>query len=195
MKSAKYLFLIILFSAIAGRAQDRLTVSNDDTVAIVGKNYVVTLKELRQYVGDRHYDLRFRAKSEAYRNALNDLITNRLKVFDFFDRRLDENRDLMGKIQRIVNNELMDAFLDRKFMDRYANERTAAEAYKEMDREIVCEDMTLLNPENPTKENLDSLRTIALGIEKGLSKNRDMDKLIRLYSLKKFSLNRKRKVT
>lgn len=195
MKTAKFLLFIILFSAIAGRAQDRLTVDNDDTVAIVGRDYVVTLKALRQYVNDWHYNLRFRDRSEAYHRALNDLIIDQLKIFDFFDRGLNRDRALMSKIRRIINNELMDAFLNRKFMDRYANERTAAEAYKELDREIICEDLILPVPANPAKESLDSLKTIALGIEAGLSKNQDVERLIRDYSLKKFRLNPERRVT
>jgi hypothetical protein len=196
MKSIKYLLFIMLFFPFAGRAQDKPDIIDDNkVVAKLDKDFLVTLKDLRQYITDWRYQYKFRDKSDMYRNALNDLITNRLRVFDFFDRRLAENQDLMEKIRRIINDELMNAFFDKSFVDKYANEKVAAEAYKEMDKEIICNDITLPMPADPTKEKLDSLKTIALGIEAGLHKNYDMENLIKSYSLKSFRLKVKRKVT
>ncbi len=195
MKSVKFLLFIVLFSVVAGRPRCGLAISNDDTVAKVGEDYVVTFRELNKYVDDRRYNLRFRERSEAYTNALNRLIIDRLKLIDFFDRRLDENQELMGKARRIINYELINAFFDKSFVDKYANEKTAAEAYKEMDREVLCIDLTLPMPADQTKEMLDSLRTIALRIETDLNKNHDVENLIKSYSLKSFKLNAKREVT
>lgn len=196
MKSIKYLFFFTLFFAFVGRAQEKPNAIDDNkVVAKLDRDFLVTLKDLRQYIVDRHYQYRFRDKSAMYRNALNDLIINRLRVFDFLDRRLDENQDLMEKIRRTINNELMNAFFDKSFVDKYANEKTAAEAYKEMDKEIICNDLTLPIPEKLTKENIDSVKTIALEIETGLSKNYDIDSLIKLYSLRNIKLNDSRKVT
>ncbi len=196
MKSIKYLLFIILFSAIVGRAQGKPKIIDDNkVVARLNKDFLVTLKDLRQYITDWRYQARFHNKSDVYRNALKDLTVNRLKIFDFFDRRLDENQDLMGKARRIINNELMNAFFDKSFADKYANEKTAAEAYKGMDKEIICNDITLPMPADPTKQKLDSLKTIALRIETGLRQNKGIDSLIQSYSLKGFKRNAKRKVT
>ena len=196
MKLKKCLFFIILFFPFVGRTQDKPNIIDDTTVvAKLDKNFLVTLKDLNQYIVDWKYQYRFRDKSDRYKNALNNLIIDRLRVFDFFDRRLDENQDLMKKIRRVINDELMNAFFDKNFVDKYANEKTAAEAYKEMDKEIICNDITLPMPADTAKEKLDSLRTIALGIETGLSKNNDIKDLIKSYSLKSFKLNAKRKVT
>jgi len=196
MKPTRYLFFIILFSAFVGRAQEKPNIiDNNKAVAELDKDYFVTLKALSQFITDWHYQYRFHDKSEMYRNALKDLIINRLRIFDFFDRKLDENQDLMERISRIISNELMDAFFDKSFVDAYANEKTAAEAYKEMNKEIICSDLTLPMPANPTKERLDSLRAIALEIETGLSKNHGINSLIESCSLKSFKLNGERKVT
>jgi len=196
MKSIKYLLFIMLCSAFVGRAQDKPTIIDDNkVVARLDKDFLVTLKDLRQYIKDWKYQSRFRDKADIYRNALKELIVNRLRVSDFFERRLDKNQDLMGKIRRIINHELINAFFDKTFVEKYANEKTAAQAYKEMDKEIMCNDITLPMPANLTKGKLDSLRTIALGIETGVSKNYDIDSLRKFYSLRSLKLNAKRKVT
>jgi len=196
MKSTKYLLLVLLFSAFVVRAQDKPnTIDDNNVVARLDKDFSVTLKDLRQYIKDWKYQIRFRDKSDIYRKALKELIVNRLRVSDFFERRLDENQDLMGKIRRIVNHELINAFFDKSFVDKYANEKTAAEAYKEMDKEILCYDVTLPIPANLTKAKLDSLKTIALAVETALSKNYDIDGLRKSSSLRGLKLNAKRKVT
>jgi len=196
MKSIQYLLFIMFFSAFAGYAQDKPNIIDDNkVVARLDKDYLVTLKDLRQYITDWKFQIRFHDKSVIYRNALKRLIADRLKVLDFFDRRLDENQDLMGNIRRIINNELMNAFFEKSYVEKYANEKTAAGAYKEMDKEILCIDITLPMPANPTKGKLDSLKIIALGVETGLRKNYDIDSLLESYSLYNFKLNSNRKVT
>ena len=49
MKSIKYLLFIILFSTIVGRAQDKPKIIDDNkVVARLNKDFLVTLKDLRQ---------------------------------------------------------------------------------------------------------------------------------------------------
>ena len=180
----KYLFFVLFLFSIAGCSQVKSSNTKEDTVvAKIGKNYLVTSNELKQYVANWRYENRFRIKSEAYTKALDELIKNRLRLFDFFDKRLDENQDLMEKIHRIINNELMNSFFDKSFVDKYTNEKAAVKAYKQMDKEVICTDILLPIPKNPTKEKLDSLKTIALEIESGLNKNYDPNLLLQQFSL------------
>ena len=193
----KYLYFIVLLFSIAACSQVKSNDTKDDTVvAKIGKDYLVTAKELRKYVADWKYESRFRIKSEAYKKALDELTKNRLRLFDFFDRRLDENQDLMEKIRRIINNELMNAFFDKSFADKYANEKTAVEVYQQqMDKEVICTDILLPIPRNPTKEKLDSLRTIASEIESGLNKNYDINGLLQQFSLNGIAIVSQKKIT
>jgi len=197
MKSIKYLLSIILFSVFVCSAQDNSKTIEHSIVARLDNNFLVTLDDLQQYIIYWKYPRRFHymSKSFIYRSALNKLTTDRLRVFDFFDRKLYGNQDLMRNVSRVINNELINTFFDKNFADKYANEKAAAEAYKEMDKEILCNDLTLPMPEQATKDALDSLRMIALKIETGLSKNNNLENLIKSYSLKNFKLNDKKKVT
>ena len=194
MELKKYLVFLILFLAIAGCSKNTSN-ENDEKVASIGKNYTVTLKELKQYFADRHYDRRFRDKSEAYTKALNALIIGQLKIFDFFDRKLNENQDIMKKVSRFINNELISKYYDKEFMEKFVNEKKAAEAYKEMDKEIFYNEIILPIPENSTKDILDSLKAIAVKLEDGLSKNYDINGLIDSYSLKNIIIHNKRNMT
>jgi hypothetical protein len=194
MKSRTSLLFIILFSVIVGSAQVKPKTIEESVVARLDKNYVVTVKDLRQHIADWKYERRFRDKSVMYRTALKEMTTDRLRVFDLFDRKLHENQDLMLNIRRNINNQLIEAFFDKSFVEKYANEKTAAEAYKEMDKKVICNELTLLLPEHPKKEELDSLRTIALEIEAGLNKNSGIKDLLRSHSLRDFKQLDKREV-
>ena len=195
MKLKKYLVFLILFLAITGCSKNTSSNEDDEIVARIGKNYTVTKKELKQYVADKHYDRRFREKSEAYKEALNALIIGQLKIFDFFDRNLNENQDIMRNISRFINDKLINKYYDKEFMEKFVNEKKAAEAYKEMDKEIIYDELILPIPENATKEILDSLKAVAVKLEDGLSKNNDINSLVNLYSLKNISVHNKRNMT
>ena len=194
MELKKYLVFLILFIAIAGCSKNTSN-EDDEIVARIGKDYDVTLKDLKQYFADLHYDRRFHDKSEAYKNALNALIIGKLKIFDFFDRKLNENQDIMKKISRVTNNELINKLYDKEFMEKFVNEKKAAEAYKEMDREVIYNEIILPIPKNSTKEMLDSLKATAVKLEDGLSKNYDIDGLIKIYSLKNIIVHNQKNLT
>ncbi len=132
---------------------------------------------------------RFRDKSVAYKKALNNLLINQLKIYDFFDRGLNENKELMKEISRFVNYELISTYFEKEYIAKYANEKKAAEAYKEMGKKIIYEEAILPVPENANKETVDSLKTIASNIEVGLSKNYNLEELIKLDSLKNIIIN------
>ena len=195
MELKKYLVFLILFLAITGCSKNTSSNEDDEIVARIGKNYTVTKKELKQYVADKHYDRRFREKSEAYKEALNALIIGQLKIFDFFDRNLNENQDIMRNISRFINDKLINKYYDKEFMEKFVNEKKAAEAYKEMDKEIIYNELILPIPENATKEILDSLKAVAVKLEDGLSKNYDINSLVNLYSLKNIIVHNKRNMT
>ncbi|MGD8779038.1 MAG: peptidylprolyl isomerase [Ignavibacteria bacterium] len=181
MELKKYLFFLILSLILVGCANNKIK-DKDKIVAMIGEDYKVTLGDLKQYIADWNYDRRFGGGAKTYNFALNKLIFNQLKRFDFFDRKLNENQDLMKKIRPFINNELIRKYFDKEFMQKYVNEKKAAEAYKEMDKEVICNDVFLPFSEKPSKNQLDSLKTLASEIEKGISNNEEIDAVINVYS-------------
>ena len=188
IKAGKYLYLLISFFIIIGcfnNNTDSNYAKEETIIAKIGNDYNVTLSDLKQYIKDWNYIHKFREKDKIYRTALNDLVTNQLKRFDFFDRKLDQNKDLMSKEMRSINGEIINTYFNKEFVSKYVSDSSAAKAYKEMDKEVVCDDILLPVPENTSQQKLDSLKAIALEIEKNISGNLKIDELIKKYSLQK----------
>ncbi len=196
LKKYLLLFFMILFLAFSSCSKNKSSLNGEDEViARIGNDNAITLKELENNVSDWHFLLRFGNKSAAYNNALNIMIINRLKLIDFFDRKLNENKDLMKEISRFTNYELINTYFDKKFMEKYANEKNAAEAYKEMDKEIIYDEIILPIPANSTEKKLDSLKTVALNIEDGFNKGYDIKEIVQLDSLKNIFIGHQKSMT
>lgn len=192
MDLKKYLVFLILFFSLASCAKDNSNINDDDKIiARIGEDYEVTFSDLKQYAADWNYIRRFLDKSEAYKNALDALITNQLKRLDFFDRKLNEDKHLMTEVRPAINYALINAYFDKEFVEKYVDEKNAAEAYKQMDKEVIINDLLLPIPPNPSKENFDSLKALASEIEKGLSNNYDVNELFKTYSVNNSHISRK----
>ncbi|MEJ2615066.1 MAG: hypothetical protein P8Z35_08910 [Ignavibacteriaceae bacterium] len=183
MELKRYLVFLLLFLAFAGCSKDKSS-EDDKIIAKIGDNYEITVSDLKQYVADRNYIRRFRNKSNAYKKALNVLIINQLKRFDFFDRKLNENQDLMEKIRPAINYALINTYFDTEFVEKYVNEKNAEKAYKQMDKQVIINDILLPIHKNPSKEKIDSLKTLALQVKKELIRNNDINEIREEYSLK-----------
>ncbi|MBK8946123.1 MAG: peptidyl-prolyl cis-trans isomerase [Ignavibacteriae bacterium] len=184
LRFRKYHFLFVLAILIISCINNDVNSSEDEKIiAKIGEDYIVTLSDLKQYIKDWNYNQKFREKEKVYKNALNDLLTNQLKRLDFFDRKLNQNKDLMSKEIRSINAEIINAYFNKKFVSKYVSDSSAAKAYNEMDKEVICNDIFLPIPENPSQQKLDSLKAIALEIENYISNNLNIDELIKKHSL------------
>lgn len=195
MKLKKYLIFLVFSFLVIGCTKDKVNSGDGKIVAKIGEDYIVTLSDLKQYITDWNYDKRIRDKADRYNYALNALIVNQLKRFDFFERGLNENQELMKEIRREINYELINMYFNKKFVEKYVNEKRAKEAYKEMDKEIICNDILLPISEDPSKEQLDSLKTLALKIEEDINNNYDIDELIKTYAQKNSIITSVKQVT
>ena len=121
IKAGKYLYLLISFIIIIGcfnNNTDSNYTQEETIIAKIGNDYNVTLSDLKQYIKDWNYIHKFREKDKIYRTALNDLVTNQLKRFDFFDRKLDQNKDLMSKEMRSINGEIINTYFNKEFVSK-----------------------------------------------------------------------------
>jgi len=178
----KYIPIILLILFNICYANDKVIRDEKDTiVAKIGQDYIVTFKDLSQYVVDWQYNLRFRNKKTAYKNGLDALIKNQMKRFDFFERGLNKNKDLMRSMTRIVNEELTVNYFTKNFNSKYGSEKNALDAYKSMDKEVIYYQIVLPLKGDEKKGKLDSLKTKAIKIQNEISKAKDVDKFVKKY--------------
>lgn len=184
----KYILIIFLILFNICCAKDKIIKDEKDTiVAKIGQDYNVTFKDLSQYVYDWNYNVKFRNKSESYKRALDSLIINQLKRFDFFDRGLDKDENVVRNIRRYINEEIIVEYYENSFVSKYVNEKNALAAYKEMDKEVIVYQIILPIHGKEKKEKLDSLKIKAIEIQNEFSKTNDAEKIVKKYSSKEYN--------
>ena len=198
MLSKKHIPIIIFILLNICYANDKIIRDEKDTiVAKIGQNYIVTFKDLSQYVNEWQYNLKYhnRSKYVAYKVALDALINNQMKRFDFFDRRLNENKDLMRSMNRIINEELSVEYFKKLFNSEYVNEEKARETYKLMGKEVIYYQIVLPLHGDENKSVLDSLKEKAIKIQNDLSNSKNVENYIKNYSDKNAILDNPKKIS
>jgi len=191
----KYIPIILLILFNICYANDKVIRDEKDTIiAKIGQVYNVTFKDLSQYVVDWQYDIKYRNKNKAYRIALDALIKNQMKRFDFFERGFNNNNNLMRNLNRIINEELTVDYFNKIFNSKYLSEKNALDAYKLMDKEVVYYQIVLPLHGDEKKGTHDSLKTKAIEIQNNFSKAKDVEKFVKIFSFKNEKVDNPKKV-
>jgi len=196
MRISRYpvLFLIFLFILIWAGCKSEMLSEDDpqnNIVAKYGDNYTVTFRELSKYVSDWFYSHKFKDRSAAYNNALNDLLINQFKRMDFFEKGLDKNEKLTQSISRTINEELVSEYFENQYLDKYANMEEAKTIYKIMDKQVIAKQIVLYKPENASPAQIDSIKQKAMKIKSEIEEGKDFNSMIRQYSQDEQSLKNK----
>ena len=157
-------------------------------VAKYDDGHTVTINELNKYVSDWLYTKKFPKKSDAFKNALNDLLIGQFKRMDFFAKGLDKNSELIQGISRIINEELVNEYFEKEYVGKYANVESAKKIYKNMDKQVIAQQIVLLKPKNASPAQIDSIKREAIRIDSEIVKGKDFNLLVRQYSQDKQSL-------
>ncbi|MBN1300518.1 MAG: peptidyl-prolyl cis-trans isomerase [Melioribacteraceae bacterium] len=180
------LFALLVLFISSGCESGKFPDSN--IVARYDNNYYVTVDELNKYVQEWLYYKKFLDRSDVYNNALNDMLVNQFKRMDFFEKGLDKDTNLVQKINRVINEELVAEYFESQYLGKYANEEYAKKAYGIMNREVVYQLIALNKPENSSQQQLDSLKEKALAIKAEIDNGADFSSLVQMYSQNKTSL-------
>jgi parvulin-like peptidyl-prolyl isomerase len=194
MRISRYpvLYLIFLFIFLWAGCKSEMLSEDDpqnNIVAKYGDNYTVTFSELSKYVSDWFYSHKFKNRSVAYNNALNDLLINQFKRMDFFAKGLDKNEKLIQSISRTINEELVAEYFENQYVDKYANIEEAKTIYKIMDKQVIAQQIVLYKPENASLAHIDSIQQKAMKIKSEIEEGKDFNSIIRQYSQDEQSLN------
>ena len=194
MKISRYPVLLLVFILIIisnGCKSGKLPESESQSsiVAKYDDNHTITFKELNKYVNDWFYYKKFEERSDAYNNALNDLLSNQFKRMDFFEKGLDKNEKLIQGISRIINEELVSEYFETQYLDKYANIENAKKVYTIMDKHVTAQQIVLDKPKSVSRAQIDSLNLKAIKIKSEIEAGGDFNSLVQQYSDDKQSLN------
>lgn len=183
MKFIKYLilafYLVSPFNSIINAQSES---KNPEIIASIENHYSVTFDDLKKYVKDWLYDKKYLNKTEAYQNALDALLINQMKRFDFFARGLDKDKSLIKNVQRVINEEMTLKYFDNYFLSKFTDEAHIADAYNKMGKEVVCRQIVLHINENASEKQIDSIRKKAEQIKSSIDKGKNFEKLVSQYS-------------
>ncbi len=154
-----------------------------DTVARIADKYTISYPELAQYAKDYMYYYRYHKNIvEASDTALADMIVNRMKIIDFFERGFNEKRELLEGMMRTLNEELVIEYYNKQFYQKYVNEDAVRKAYTQFGKEVIYREIILRIPKNASLKTIDSLRSFANKIKLKLDSGEDFSRLAERYS-------------
>lgn len=109
-----------------------------DVVGRVGLEYEVEMDDLISFFEAEYYYKKYADKSLTdYETALKDMLINRVKLLDFFESGFHEDSLIIGKIRRIVNEELVIRYYDTQYHQKYLNDKAVTDLYNRLSREVV----------------------------------------------------------
>ena len=124
------LLFVVLVVVLSCKAQDT---THQNIIVTIAGDYSISFAELQEYVLDHSYDRMYRNnRAEAYKKGLDEMVVHRLKIIDFFNLGLNENRTLLQSIRRTLNEELVIRYFRTQFYGKYVNDKSMQEAYKQM---------------------------------------------------------------
>jgi len=157
--------------------------SQNNIVARIADKYTISFPELRQYVIDYQYGYRYKKNIvEATHKALEDMIVRRMKIIDFFDLGLNEKKEALQGIMRMLNEELVADYYRTQFYSKYVNEDAVQDAYKQMGREVIYREILLAKPKNASGQTIRSLKSLAREIGNRIRSGADFAALAEKYS-------------
>lgn len=151
-------------------------------VAEIDTLHLVTFDDVQAYVNEYHFPYLYRPIGKGYFAALDQIITKRLKVIDFFRKELDKKSKSLKNIRRIIAEELVNEYYKTQYYDKYINDSTIRKAYEEFGKVILYQQIILKKEENISQQSLDSLRSFADSIRKMAESGIEFETLVKKYS-------------
>lgn len=157
-------------------------VNEQDTLAQIGTNYIVTFRQLQEYVYERYFDRLYHPVYKGYNFGLEQIIAKQLKVIDFFNRGLNKDSILVKSIKRTINEELAYQYFNMKYYGKYVNDSTINLAYEESKKEVKYKQILLAKKGNDLNMISDSLKRLAVYIQNMIEIGANFDSLALIFS-------------
>lgn len=149
-------------------------------VASIEGEYEITKQELVQHHKSGYFAQRFPdSEYRGYREALDELITKKLKQVDFINQGLHRNQDLISNIQKVISEELIVRYFDSEYLGQYITDEVIEDYYQGLGRRVRYQQI-VLNKNNA--DNLESLKQKATEIKEQAENNDNFAELVNEFS-------------
>lgn len=163
-------FFIFFFStSLLIEAQSKIY---NTIIAEINDLYQVTFADVQNYFNEYHFVYLYRPPVKGYKAALEQIITKRLKVIDFFNKNLDK-RKLPYQFRRRYADELVNEYYKTKYYNKYINDSSIISEYRKVNRKVFYQQIVLKKENNNSPYALDSLHSLADSIKSLLLKGND----------------------
>ncbi|NLT52156.1 MAG: hypothetical protein GXX85_14730 [Ignavibacteria bacterium] len=172
MLKKKLVFIILKLFLIIGNdinyAQNEFNI-----VAEYDDTNFVKFEELAKYVSDWQFNLKYRDKFVSFKYAVNEMIINKIKRLDYFDKKMDTCSNVIKNLGLTVNDELTVKYYERKFLNKYTNEEFTKKIYNVMDRVVYFQEIEIEKQNDKNSEKVkrieDIIEKIRIDVDNGKS--------------------------
>ena len=149
---------VLLLVGVASSVTSRAVAQPHRVVATVGEDVDITIQDIVQYLQLRDDLVYSMSRADARRAALDILIAQRLKQIDFFARGYHDDPAFKESVSRIVTEELVLAYGEERYENRYLNEERIREEHDLMGRRVIYSEWVVDKSSDMTPEQLRLLR-------------------------------------
>lgn len=176
--------LLVTFPVLLSSCNQTQSETDKDIIAAVGDSYTLSFSRLNNYVNNQFLIQRNpdRSALDIYEEAAEKLMDDQLKRYDFFERNLHEEQELLLPIQRNINEELITAYFNQEFLGEHLTEENIQNAYEKMDREVTYRQIVLNKPEESGSDELEEIQNLVTSIRDRLDEGQDFGELVLEYS-------------
>ncbi|MCA1803054.1 MAG: peptidylprolyl isomerase, partial [Rhodothermaceae bacterium] len=183
----KYIAFIFLsgFFALIGcggtGTTDKDLVVDSNVIYTIGDSYTLTFQDLDEYARRQGVHFRYDDALYGYTEIMKELVGNQYKRFDFFERKLHENQEIMRPMQRYINEELGAAWYEHSFLGKYLTDEYLRASYEKMKYEVMYRQI-VLSDDDTSDYGEETIESKVLQIADRLEKGEDFSSLMNLYS-------------
>ncbi|MEJ5352321.1 MAG: peptidylprolyl isomerase [Melioribacteraceae bacterium] len=152
--------LFYFLTSLLIQAQSKI---HNTVLAEIDNSYQVRFADVQNYFNEYHFVYLYRPAGKGYKAALEQIVTKRLKVIDFFNKNLDKKK-LSFDFRRRYADELVNEYYKTKYYNKYINDSTIINEYRKVNKKVFYQQI-VLKKDSTSQHALDSLNALADSIK------------------------------
>ncbi len=130
-RTFKTILVLILSLTFLSSCSNKI--EENDVVAVINDSVEITFKELSRLHSGEFFERRYpNSELNGFEEALEDLLTRRLKQIDFLENENIPKERLLESVQRTINDEIINEYYLQVILDSYYGEEEIEAEFKRL---------------------------------------------------------------